>query len=154
VPKELKLPVDVSDLEQFLPHRRPMVWVDQILQIDSKGGEALIHLDPKAHYMDREEVRPSSVVEWIAQTYGYVRACQNLMSGDGPSTVKISHAYLASFKNLLFLEKFDSRIQAQKSLAVYVQTLRDLTPLKTVYGEVKTLAGKKIATGEITVYSD
>lgn len=153
MPKELKLPIDVSDLEQFLPHRRPMVWVNQILRIDSKGGEALIHLDPKAHYMDREEVRPSSVIEWVAQTFGYVRACQSLMSGDGP-TAKISHAYLASFKNLLFLENFDSSIQAQKSLAVYVQTLRDFSPLKTVYGEVKTLTGKKIATGEITVYSD
>ena len=152
--KELKLPIDVRDLEAFLPHRGPMVWVHQIRHLDSEGGEGLIHLDPQAHYMDHEKVRGSSAIEWIAQTYGYVRACQSLLSGEGPSTARISHAYLVSFKDLLFLEKFESWIQAQKSLAVYVRTLRDLNPLKTIYGEVKTLAGKKIATGEITVYSD
>jgi predicted hotdog family 3-hydroxylacyl-ACP dehydratase len=152
--KELKLPIDVSELEPFLPHRGPMVWVHQIRQVDSRGGEALIYLDSKAHCMDREKLRPSSVIEWIAQTYGFVSACQRLQSWDGSSTVKISHAYLASFKNLLFLEKFDPSVHAEKSLVVAVQTLRDLKPFMTFYGEVKTLTGKKIATGEITVYSD
>jgi len=145
--------MEVRDLDRFLPHRGPMVWVDQICQWDLQGGTSLIRLDPKAHYMDHEGVRQSSVVEWIAQTYGFVRACQS-QAAQEPSDAEISRAYLVSFKNLSFSEKFEPALRSERFLSVYVRTLRDSNPLKTIYGEVKTSAGEKIAAGEITVYSD
>jgi len=152
--KNLKFPVAVSELQESLPHREPMVWISQVNWVNSKEGECLVQLDPQAHYMDGKKIRQTSVVEWIAQTYGFVSACQNLVNDTEVQTKLISKAYLISIKDVEIFEGFNRLLDKETSLLVYVKTLRDLNPMKSIYGEIKTKDGKKIATGEVKVFSE
>lgn len=151
---KLIFPIAVSELQEYLPHREPMVWINQINHADSDGGECLVLLNPQAHYMDGEKVRRTSVIEWIAQAYGFVSACHKIENEGENYKGANSKAYLVSIKNILFSDNFDQLLNKENSLLVYVKTLGNLNHLKSIYGKIRTLSGKQIAAGEIKVFSE
>ena len=95
-------PLHVRELEEWIPHRQPMVWIDEVLSADGVQGECLVRLRADALYMGPGGViRPSSMIEWIAQGYAFVRAAQtklHLISAD----IKPKRAFLVAITNARF----------------------------------------------------
>ena len=65
------LPAKVSDFEDCVPHRPPMVWVDDILSASDSGGECLIRVRRDALYCVNGRIEPMNCIEWIAQTFAF-----------------------------------------------------------------------------------
>jgi hypothetical protein len=110
-----------SSLPHGLPHRPPMLWVDKVLWSRDGEGECLVELKRDAHYYDSGEIRTSSFIEWMAQSYGLVSAVS-----DNAGTPK--KAFLAAISNANFnLEKIvgsnDKRLVIYTSLKCRLDNL-------------------------------
>ena len=57
------------DLQQWLPHRAPMLLLDSVVEADDRGGTALARVDPGAWYAQPDGAMPAWFgVELMAQT--------------------------------------------------------------------------------------
>lgn len=134
-------PIPVSRLFPFLPHRPPMVWIDEVLWV-SKGelsGECCVYLESSGHYFGpNQTLRQSSFLEWMAQSYGYVCAARMIIDNIG---VTRTNTFMAAVKNLEFLED-SSKIKALSKLKIYVELIRELGPMSLVSAKVTSDCGK------------
>ncbi len=70
-------PVNIIEVENCLPHRPPMRWIDEIVNTKALVDEeeyiqCRLNLNRQAHYFNSDGyLRPTSFVEMIAQAYGY-----------------------------------------------------------------------------------
>lgn len=145
----LEYPVAVKDLMEYLPHRPPMVWVDEVVSADAVEGVCRIHLSKEAGYMGPGGVRASSAVEWMAQAYAYTRVCYARSAG-APGQKNLSKAYLVGIRQLEFTS---TKIPTEGSLIVRVKTVRDLEGLTLLSGRVETSDGQLLASGTLKVFS-
>src|SRR5690242_13635939 len=90
--------VPVKEIEPYLPHRPPMVWIDDVLVFSEKAGECRVILKPDGHYFGLEGLRATSCLEFIAQAYGFISVCHHIYIMD-PNSKPLSKAFLASIKN-------------------------------------------------------
>ena len=149
------LPMHVRELEEWIPHRPPMVWIDEVVTASAAEGVCRVVLRSDALYMRANGVvRPSSMIEWIAQAYAFVRAAQSklhLISVD----LKPKRAFLVAVTNARFeyLTK-PEQLTGVKVLHVRVRNERDFGPLSLVDGCVLTEAGEVLATAKIKVFAE
>lgn len=152
----MQLPINASQLIDFLPHRPPMLWVDQITDVgnDYKAltGTCVVNIVPEALYVSNgDELRGSSAIEFTAQAFGYLKAAYQVLNNfeDPPSKVFLTgvrHCH-ADFS------QFD--IKKHSQLEVKISVVRELKPLTFVKGQL-TLPGQSevLAEAEIQVYFD
>jgi predicted hotdog family 3-hydroxylacyl-ACP dehydratase len=132
----LKPPIEVKDIWEFAPHRPPMVWVDQILEYGANHGESLVHIKADAHYMNENGLRPSSCLEFIAQSYGFISICHRKFTGD-PVHQAPRRAFLASFKDAMFCpETLLKSVRAGDILNVRISGVRQMGPIILFQGQV------------------
>ena len=152
----MSLPIAIKELQNYLPHRPPMVWVDQVIEVgdDYKklSGACSIRLDKQALFVNNQtQLRASSAIEFSAQAFGYIKAAYQVMNGlNNPPT----ETYLTGVRHCeadfssLDLETIDE-------LHVHVGVTRELSPLTFVRGEVRVPGQTEpLATTEIQVYFD
>src|SRR5687768_16243919 len=72
----IEFPVPVAKLSGFLPHRPPMVWVEEVVEVDETGGLCGLSLEASAPYLTDGKIRRSSYIEWMAQSFAFVEACR------------------------------------------------------------------------------
>lgn len=144
----IKFPVRVQDIMDFVPHRPPMVWIDAVTEVDTTGGICLVEVK-EAPYLNNGRIRPSSFIEFIGQSYGYVSACQNKVFPDHQRK-KPEVAYLCGIKDF---EISDVKIGIGEKLRVVVKKTHELGPITLVEGKVFTEAGQVIASGQIKLYA-
>lgn len=135
-----EFPVSTSLLRDFLPHRPPMVWVDEILRADATSGEGLVRVSPGASYCTNGRPRPSAAIEFLAQTFGYSRALL------APTACK--KAFLVGIRD------FEWGELGGEELLVRVDDIRVVGPLTLFRGEVVTRDGVRLASGHLKVYSE
>ena len=72
------------DLQQWLPHRAPMLLLDSVVEADDRGGTALARVDPGAWYADSAGAMPAWFgLELMAQA---IAACRGRrVAAGGPS---------------------------------------------------------------------
>lgn len=143
-------PVPVSLLSEALPHRAPMLWVDEVLWINDTQGECRVRLKPGKHFLDANgAVRISSLIEWTAQSYGFVKACQVLSRGGNANPYEQN--YLAAFNDFSFQENAASVLQDSSEALVRIEILKELGPLTLIEGQV-VAQGEVLASGRLKVY--
>ncbi|HEY8278081.1 MAG TPA: hypothetical protein VIH99_00565 [Bdellovibrionota bacterium] len=137
-------PVPTSDLGDYLPHRAPMVWVDEILEVNqsTNGPQGICRVvlghDRAFHAADGSP-RASTVVEWIAQAYGYVKAFHRRAGGFG--VAGFGRAILVGISDC---EADLSGIEEEQSLLVHVREMRNLHPAYVLEGSVTNEAGSRV----------
>ena len=102
---QMRFPVPVQELEKRVPHRPPMVWVDEVVAVTPTHGECSVKLNKTALYMSSEGLRQSSMIEWLAQSFAYVRATQHLC-GLLPPVAKPNRVFLVGVRDAKYSVPF------------------------------------------------
>jgi predicted hotdog family 3-hydroxylacyl-ACP dehydratase len=149
---KLNYPVKTSDFSTWVPHRPPMVWIDEVLAASSEQGECAVHLKPDALYRENGQISPTACIEWVAQAFAYVRSCY-LTEADRQGQPKSHEALLVGVKNAKFMfEIGDAEVETAEELRVTVDRFREFGPIIMVHGEVRLPSGRLLMHGNLRVY--
>jgi predicted hotdog family 3-hydroxylacyl-ACP dehydratase len=134
----LAFPVPTSLLSAYLPHRAPFVWVNDVISIstgaDGPSGICRVKFSGDSAFLGgKGKPRVSSVVEWIAQAYGFVKACHHLEGGGGEPPAE--RAFLVGISDC---EVDLSALGEECSVLVEVFERRVLHPAYLLEGVVKS----------------
>lgn len=131
-------PIPVTEIANFLPHRPPMVWIDDVITYSEKAGECTLRLKADAPYMTTgDRLRPSSCLEFIAQAYGFISVCHHLFILD-PNSKPLTKAFLASLKDAVLPEaEALAQLKVGDQLRISISGVRQMGPIVLFNGEVK-----------------
>jgi hypothetical protein len=130
-----------------------MLWVDEVIeaQCGESGlvGICKVYLRRERSFMAANgSVRPSAVVEWIAQGYGFVKASHRRREGFGLSG--FGRAFLVSIGNC---EVNLAGIEHSDAVLVHVKEVREMHPAYIVDGRVTSLDGSLVlGSARLTVF--
>jgi predicted hotdog family 3-hydroxylacyl-ACP dehydratase len=139
-----RFPISTLTLQEMLPHRPPMVWIDQVESVDESGGTCKVLLKKNGLQCSPEGLRQSTLVEWLAQGAGFAQA----------SVVKnsVKNAYLVSVNQLEYCDhetwlRFQEKLTRLNELpiTIHIKIVRALGPVTLFSGEIfenETLLGK------------
>jgi predicted hotdog family 3-hydroxylacyl-ACP dehydratase len=126
-----------------------MVWVDEVIALTEHGGTCSATLDPEGFYMNAEgALKPTSLIEFVAQSYGYVRGLQEVQQN--PQATRSQDVFLVSIGHANFAE---SQPTGGKIL-IQVELYKELGPLLLVRGSVTTESGAELGTMELKLYCE
>lgn len=126
--------MDVNKLTDFLPHRNEMIWIDKVISYTNKSATCLINVRKNKLYFSKGEVRQSSYIEWIAQSFGYADA--NRLKDLGQKRL-LDNAFLVGIMNVSFSE---NKIMDEVEIFVDVKLLRVVGPISFIEGKVYSRA--------------
>ena len=154
-----RYPIPVEELQAWVPHRPPMVWVNEVLWATADEGECRVRLDAKAHYFSESGLRLSTLIEWVAQAYGYVQASRALIrnSAGGGNTHRPSKAYLVGLRDTEFFAgptQIRHQLQPGEEASVIVRRVRELGPVSLVDGEVRRPTGERLLKASLKLYAE
>jgi predicted hotdog family 3-hydroxylacyl-ACP dehydratase len=149
---KLEYPIPVSRFAEYVPHRPPMVWIDDVLSAGQSDGECRVRIDREALYMGGDRINPLSCVEWIAQGFAYVRAA--FLAGEGrPEDARTREAFLVGLRNVeFFFKPEDEEVAEAGELRIRVQGFREYGPITLIDGEVRLPSGRVLMRGNLRVY--
>jgi predicted hotdog family 3-hydroxylacyl-ACP dehydratase len=143
----MNYPVSVHELSKAIPHRPPMIWLDEVLSASADGGVCAVELSPTALYARGDGYcLDFAAIEWIAEAYGYARACHFYGSGD--ESYGLRRAFLVGVGQLDLLQ----RLPARGRILVEVGTTRLMAPLVMVKGRIRDEAGTVYAEAQLKLY--
>lgn len=149
---KLKYPVPVSEFAHFVPHRPPMVWIDEVLSASPERGECRIVLKKDALYWSDDRFSATSCIEWVAQGFAFVRSAYLIEQGVGESS-KALEAMLVGIRNAQFsFDPAEPDVQTAKELRVFVHNFREFGPIISLSGEVRLLNGRVLMKSDLRVY--
>lgn len=150
----LKFPVPTSQLKEWLPHRGTSVWVDEVTSVTQDGGEACVFLKNAANYSDGQgSIRDSSFIEWMAQSYGFVCACQ-VLAGTVSAKEKPEKAFLVQVSEFeLSDDPSSSRIVEGDWLIVRVKRTHQVGPIALIDGEIISSKNVLIARAKLKLFA-
>jgi hypothetical protein len=126
-------PISIQHLQKYLPHRGSAIWIDSILETKKRYGVGLIKIDLEKNYCSNQKVRESSCIEWIAQTYGYTVALNDIL-GLAPMDIA-TKVFIAEIRSAEFAFQ-NTEFKAGDELKVEVTCTHDFGPLKLLQGKV------------------
>lgn len=153
-------PIATAQLQDALPHRPPMVWIDAVTALHADGGECGLTLEPGGLYLGPEGLRRSSLIELIAQAYGFVSAARIVSAGNvvGVSAVGVSaprRAFLVAVRNAEFFAPADpALLQPGARLSISVSGERQMGPISMFDGQVRDQTGGLLARASLKVFSE
>lgn len=144
--------IKVSELSEWTPHRPPMVWMDEVISVTAIDGECRALLKKEGLYMTSGVLRLSSLIEFVAQAYAYVR-CVQAQQGLGSKSEKPKRAYLVGTGPTdFFVKEGDSRIACDQELRFHVSEIREILPFVMFTGKVLTPDGFVIMSTKIKLF--
>ena len=123
--------IAVESLVDWLPHRPPFVWVDEVVHFSEEGGECLVILKKDAGYMSPEGLRPSALIEFAAQSFGYISAAFAASHG---IQISVKKAYLTSLKDGLLPVCDD--LKPGDQLRVLIDSIRQVGTITLLRGQI------------------
>ena len=146
---QLEFPLSTSKLKEWVPHRPPMVWVDEVLSVESTSAKCRVLMEEtRPFYESPSKIRPSVLVEWMAQAFAYSAICRQLMNVGTPTPIR--RAFLVGIAGAKFdMTAWDAK---GKSVFVSVETVRELAPLVLFRGTVTNEDGRTLSTASLKVY--
>jgi 3-hydroxymyristoyl/3-hydroxydecanoyl-(acyl carrier protein) dehydratase len=125
---------DIKTVMPFVPHRPPMVWIDEIINFTETSGECLTVIRADAHYMSATGLRESSCLEFIAQAYGYCSMA--FKRANNPGSPPLKRAFLASFKDakIVGIERLQA-IKAGDKISTKFSGVRQIGPITMFNGQ-------------------
>ncbi|OUR99684.1 hypothetical protein A9Q84_01275 [Halobacteriovorax marinus] len=122
--------IAVKELEGFLPHRSPMVWIDYVIPSIGDSGECVVVLDESKMYFTKGELRQSSYIELMAQSFGFINAHREQLAG---RTEMLDQAFLVGFDKVFYE---DAMPKVGDKLIVSVTLNRQVGPVSYINGVI------------------
>jgi predicted hotdog family 3-hydroxylacyl-ACP dehydratase len=132
-------------IENLLPHRAPMRWIDALLECTDTTAVASACFDENHFATEQGTVLESALVECIAQTVAAGMGAR--MKSQSPSGPR-NNGMLVSVSNF----KIISPALTGKSLRIEVRELKRFGAMQLVEGRV-LCDGELIASGELMLYA-
>ncbi len=130
-----------------------MVWIDEILSFSERQGHCRISLKSDGLYMDRQGLRASACLEFIAQAYGFISVCHHIYIMD-PNSKPLSKAYLASMKDAeLPSETLCASLKPGDVLIIKIDGVRQMGPIVKFRGQV-SFGEQVLAKAEMKVFKE
>jgi predicted hotdog family 3-hydroxylacyl-ACP dehydratase len=147
-----KFPVSVSTFAEYVPHRPPMVWIDEVLSATKTEGVSRIYLDHKALYWKNGDYLSTACIEWVAQSFAYVRSAYAVTIGCEQEW-KATNAFLVGIRNAkFFFESHDEELNQAKHLDVFVEKFRQMGPIIKFDGGVRLPSSRVLMKGSLSIY--
>jgi predicted hotdog family 3-hydroxylacyl-ACP dehydratase len=148
----INFPLPIYKLARYVPHRQPMIWVDEVTRASEQDGECRVILKADSLYMDGEFIRPTSFVEWMAQSFAFVRA--TLAHRHHVDLARpVTEAFLVGIRDAKFeIDPTSIRLGEVPSLLVRVSNFRNFGPIISFDGEVILESGARVMKASIKVY--
>ena len=128
----MNLPISVAQLRAVLPHRPPMIWIDEILSGSHEGGVCRTIPSPSNLYFSSGSFLKYAGIELVAQAFGYSRGVFELSKN--PDATEAKRAFLVGIRT-----SYMGRIPADTgSLLIETKLFRELPPLLLVDGIVRS----------------
>lgn len=133
----MKVDIPVEEYQKYLQHRKPMVWIDRVVEagMNDKGifGACKVVVEEGQLFLtEGGQIRGTSAVEFVAQAYGFVRACYQ-RENDIPYIAK--RTFLTGIRSCQ-AQFGDRKFSEGEELHIEIQTARELHPLFFIRGQV------------------
>ncbi len=135
----------MKDLIEYLPHRAPAVWIDE-----ATPDACYVDLKSDAPYMTNGKLRRTSLIEFIAQSFGYQAAARALSQGKAPS--KSSKAYLVAVTKCAL--KDTSALKPGDRLEIAISDVNQIGPITLFNSTVTDPHGTELARASLKVFSE
>ena len=142
----IKLPLSTKELEPWVPHRAPMIWIDEVLSFDDENSLCRTAIDTRKPVYSKVGLRPSIWIECIAQGFGFALIAREM----GKPHEKIKRAFMAGISHA----KFFPLKREPKVVLVSSKKVRALGPLTLLDGDVRTEDGELIASAQLKVFGE
>jgi len=139
--------ISTVELQPYVPHRPPMIWVDEITDVNDAGGIGHTLIKAKELYLTDNIVRPSAYIEFIAQTYAFVQSIRARNAG-----IRELHqrALLVAIKD--FSIQPHTPISVGTMVRTEVTKGREMGPITIIHGKVFS-GDDLLALGEVKVFT-
>src|SRR5688572_7896973 len=101
----LKLPISTKDLAKWIPHRDPMVWIDEVVTVEPAFAICRVGVDKNRAFCDQSGLRPSAYIEWMAQAYAFSEAARKILEVGEGQVAALNKAYLVAITKAEFPEQ-------------------------------------------------
>lgn len=133
--KKLTFPVPIEYLKNFLPHSGSAIWIDQLLETKKNFGRTETKLKSDANYLQNKKLIESSLIEFVAQSFGYMLALNDIL--DVQKVKPVTTALIAEVKDAQFyFSSFDRTPEAEDIIQVTTLGTQDFGALKVVQGQI------------------
>jgi len=129
--------MSVKELEAYMPHRAPMVWIDEVLSASESGGTCTICLKEDGLYFSEGRLRVSSLIEFMAQGFGYILTAHTKLKleKEGKAFETKTEAFLVSIRGFEALQSLEA-IKAGDTLEIKVSNVRSFSQLLAFKAEI------------------
>lgn len=143
--------INTSELQDSLPHRAPMVWIDEVGETTDTGGECFVTLKPDGLYFSEGQLRSTSCIEFLAQGFGYQASAHIIRSGQPPASQK-QRAFLVAVTQANLHDV--STVKAGDRLLITVGNVKHVGPITLFAGKVTTSTGLLLCDANLKVFSE
>lgn len=134
-----------SSIEELLPHRPPMRWVDALVECTDTTAVAMVRIGSE-HFAVRDGVLlETALVECVAQTVAAALGHRLRASGNAGGANQGMLAAVSGFK--VFAQP-----RIGQTLIVETREVKRLGPMLLVAATI-TCEGQLVATGELSLYA-
>ena len=142
-----------DQLLEWIPHRPPLLWIDKVLSVTEQKGTCSITLNTDGHYMSRSGLRSSTMIEFVAQCFGFVRAAQYLEGMVTTKSAPPTKVFLVAVNNARYNAEAPWP-QAGDTIHIHVRGIREFGPLALLEGEVTTPDGLSLFCTQMKVFAE
>jgi predicted hotdog family 3-hydroxylacyl-ACP dehydratase len=128
----MNFPINVAQLRAVLPHRPPMIWIDEILSGSHEGGICRTIPSHDSLYVNSGTFLKYTGIELVAQAFGFSRGVFELSKN--PGAAEPARAFLVGIRT-----NFMQSIPANAgNLLIETRLFREMPPLLLVDGIVRS----------------
>lgn len=143
-------PIDVAYVKTFLPHDGQAVWIDRIISTEINKGVTETTLKESGTYFVNGFLSESSFIEFVAQSFGYTLAMNDILDIQNIKTVTTT--LIAEVKDSRFyFNHFENLPQAGDCLRIETVQTHDFGALKVVQGRI-SFTDQTLATLNMKLY--
>jgi predicted hotdog family 3-hydroxylacyl-ACP dehydratase len=132
-------------IENLIPQRAPMRWIDALTHCAEKNGSATTTFDAEHFAVHDDEVLEIALVECVAQAAAAILSQNALNAGKSGAVAKGMLVAVSNFK-------IHSRPPLGKNLQIEVNERKRLGSLRMISGTI-SCDGQTLAAGELMVYA-
>jgi predicted hotdog family 3-hydroxylacyl-ACP dehydratase len=132
-------------IEQLIPHRAPMRWVEELVECTESTATATTRFTTDHFAVTNGTVIEAALVECQAQTVAAALGQRMRASGTAAAN---NNGMLAAVSNF----KIHSQPPLEQTLTIEVREVKRLGPMLMISGKI-TCGANLIATGELSLYA-
>ncbi len=134
-----------ASIEELLPHRPPLRWVDALVDCTETTAVATVHIREDHFALHDGALLETALVECVAQTVAAALGHRMRASGQPGAANQGMLIGATSFKIV-------AALRAGETLTVETREVKRLGPMLLVAATI-TSAGQPIASGELSLYA-